>query len=464
MRQHLCDDELAEFNRCLTKMTRWLSECMDSSARYLPAAYATWIINPMSRIESLLLKVSARAKEEQRKQEHKERWCAAYLSMDPPVDDAREYLDDNERNEFMVATRRAVDALIARGAAYLTDVRAVEYGWWLERIQARKEEEARRLEAIEAADKYNRRLNEEIASLASRLDDRPEDLVKYFRTEIRDRRYTDHRFDYVLSGDDEMNLDCVLVGAANRRLEQLLSDELRSFIATPSQYYRSYFPLPVVNYRCENAPCIDINFDVFAAAYAAVQLKTATRVINGYEFTLPVMQEADNNIPPKPPKLLAYYHVVLTPKELRGRVFWRSIPLPLLKGLLGGETSPDGCTITEASGSVTTYRVRGFEQEIQIPDRFAEYLNQIGTIDEMVATGIMSKKVGVLIQEMLGQVEVRAESPRPLEKHPRHDSMKDRAYRLFDEGRRPSDPEVKALGLKPTTVYRYFQSWKKAAN
>lgn len=38
---------------------------------------------------------------------------------------------------------------------------------------------------------------------------------------------------------------------------------------------------------------------------------------------------------------------------------------------------------------------------------------------------------------------------------------RDTAFELFAQGKRPSDPEVKALGLKSKTCYNYFQEWKK---
>ena len=41
-------------------------------------------------------------------------------------------------------------------------------------------------------------------------------------------------------------------------------------------------------------------------------------------------------------------------------------------------------------------------------------------------------------------------------------SKKDKAFALFDQGKRPSDQEVKDLGLKPKTTYNYFQEWKKS--
>ena len=41
-------------------------------------------------------------------------------------------------------------------------------------------------------------------------------------------------------------------------------------------------------------------------------------------------------------------------------------------------------------------------------------------------------------------------------------ARRDQAFELFDQGNRPSSPEVKALGLKSKTLYNYFQEWKKA--
>jgi len=37
---------------------------------------------------------------------------------------------------------------------------------------------------------------------------------------------------------------------------------------------------------------------------------------------------------------------------------------------------------------------------------------------------------------------------------------KEQAFALFDQGMRPSDPEVKELDVKKDTLYRYFTLWK----
>ena len=42
-------------------------------------------------------------------------------------------------------------------------------------------------------------------------------------------------------------------------------------------------------------------------------------------------------------------------------------------------------------------------------------------------------------------------------------SKKAKAFELFGQGKRPSDPEVKALGLSPKSRYNYFQEWKKSS-
>ena len=461
---YLHDNERVEFNSCSADITRWLSGCMNTGDSYFPYAYDTRVIDPMSRVESLIIRAYQRVEAERRKKEYEDRRCAAFVSINPPVDDAKKYLNDKEHDEFTLAIGKAIEAYLEKGIAYLADLRTLDYGWWLKKIQERKKKEAQKLQAIHAANEYNHRLNQEIGNLASRLDHKQRDLASYFRAKIQDKRYTNHNFDYVLSKEDEMNFDGTLVSVANKKLEQLLSNDLRYFISLPSQYYRLYFPLPIANYSFEKVPCIDISFDIFAAAYAEVWLKPGKKNFNGYEFPLPWIEEKNGLVLLEKPRFLAYNYSLLRPEDLGGYVFWESIPLVLLKGLLNGEARPDGCTILAASDSVTTYRVQGFEEEVDVPDKFVEYLKSIGSIDEMVGMGVMTEKVGNIVKAALGELGVKRKIPPAREKVGRRDSMKERAFRLFDEDKRPADPEVKALGIKPNSAYRYYQDWKKACS
>lgn len=42
-------------------------------------------------------------------------------------------------------------------------------------------------------------------------------------------------------------------------------------------------------------------------------------------------------------------------------------------------------------------------------------------------------------------------------------SRKEEAFKLFDQGKRPGDPEMVALGLSPKTVIKYQTLWRKQA-
>jgi len=461
---YLCEDESVEFNKCLDDVRRWLSDCMDTGDRYLPDAYATWVIRPMSLVESLMVEAYQRAKAERREREYDEKWHAAFISIKPPTADAKKYLNDKEYDQFTLVVAKAVDAYLEKGKPYPANLRTPEYLGWLEKIEKRKKEEARRAQASRAAGKYNGRLNQEIKDLASRLDGERIDLAEYLRANIQDRRYTNYSFDYALSEQDKTDLDPTLIKAVTRRLEQLLSSDLRYFVRLPPRCYRLYIPLPIATYRLEEGPCIGVGFEVFAAARSEIWLRPRNKNINGYDFVLPLVEEGNNLIQLDSPKFTAYHHLILTPEELGGYVFWRSIPLILFEGLLSGKARPDGCTISAASDSVTTYRVQGFKKEVDVPDEFAEYLKSIGSIDEMIAVGVMSKKIGSIVKVALGEVEAKHETPPIRGKVMRRDSMKKMAFRLFDQGRRPSDPEVRELGIKPNSAYRYYQQWKKAGN
>jgi len=460
---YLRDDEKVEFGNCVARIADWLHKCMDVGDRYFSYAYDRQVIDPMIRFESLIRETYQRAEAERRKKEYDDRWRAAFVSIKPPVDDAKKYLNDKEEGAFILAVGKAIDAYLEKGTSYLVDARAFDYRRWVNTVQERKMKEVQKQQATTRAIEYNRRLNQKIVELAARLDHKQRDLGSYLRSRIQDKRYTNHDFDYVLSKKDETNFDDTLAGIANKRLQQLCPEDLRQFIVLPSQYYRRYYPLPSASYSSEELPSLDFSFDVFAVAYAEVWLRPANMSLDGYEFLLPWIKDEKGVPLLKNPKFLGYYHLILRPEDLGSHVFWGTIPLILLKGLLNGEERPDGSRIVAATGDVITYRVEGFEEEVEVPNSFAEYLKSVGSIDKMIGMGVMTGKVGSVVKAAVDELEVKRKIPSATQKAARRDSIKERAFRLFDEGKRPSDPEVKALGIKPSTAYRYYQEWKKLA-
>jgi hypothetical protein len=84
----------AEFNKCFADITRWLSRCMDTGEGYCSDAYDTWVINPMLRVESLIIRAYQKAEEERRKKEREDRCRVAFIAIDPPVDNVKTYLNN----------------------------------------------------------------------------------------------------------------------------------------------------------------------------------------------------------------------------------------------------------------------------------------------------------------------------------------------------------------------------------
>lgn len=397
------------------------------------------------------------AEAERRKKEEEERWRAARKAVNPPIDDAKRYLDKpGEYDKFIEAAVKAIEVYQEKGEDYLDDSESYDYRWscWL--IKDRKEVERQQIVAILAAREFNNSLSKHIAELKSKLNNRPRDLQNYFTAKIQDKRYTGHNFDYVLDDEQERGFDATLVRVANDKLKHIIPPDLLEFIEIPSTYYRLYFPLPSISYSFEGIPCLVFLFEIFATAYAEVLLKPKVKKFGICSFNLPAEKEGNVLVPLEESELLGYFHVFLRPEDLDGYVPWETIPLILLKWLLKGGTKPPGITISASLNDSITYKVQKFKEEVDIPDKFATYLKSMGSID-----GLLNEKIGSIVRSELGELKVEREVSPQKDKILRKDTGKAKAFRLFDEGKRPSDHEVKALKIKSQILYRYYQEWKK---
>jgi len=408
---------------------------------------------------------AAATSEPMRKKNELKRRTRAFEALNPPIALARKYLTDPaEYLRFEMSISGAVDAYLEAGELYGSHEKAKEYGQCMEMIEDRQREEARKQRARSDADAYSRCLNEEIRELTSQLCRRERNLSGYFRATIRDKRYSEHSFEYILSKEEKKKLDLILVSVANKQLERLCSEDLRQFIVLPFTYYRRYYPLQSASYSFEEIPCLDFSFDIFAALCVEIWLKPGKRSFDGFEFALPFTEGPNGLSLLKNPEFLGYYYSIAGTEALNTHLFWKRIPLVILRGLLNGEMRPKGAIVSAASDEAVTYRIPGLEGETTIPNAFADYLRKIGTIDQMISTGIMSEKVANIVKSELTELAQIREASSLKEGTTREDTKKARADQLFDRGKRPSSPDVKALGIKPNTAYRYYQDWKKTQN
>ncbi|MFO7996413.1 MAG: hypothetical protein R6U93_04615 [Dehalococcoidia bacterium] len=460
---YLDDKERAEFQECLADMRKWVAGCMDTGDSYHPYAYSSWMTHPMNRVQSLIEKAyrlkAEQAELERKQRECEEKWQLAREAVNPPLSDAEMYLSNEEYDEFIGAARQAILVYTEKGEDYLRDMRSFDYCWCLERIHNRKERERHLIVAKSTAQEFDRRLHEEKVKLQALLAPNKKDAESYFRKQVRDRRYTGQNFSWLLSKQEKHAFDRMLVEISRKKVEALVSADFRPFIA--SECCRSFFLLPRADYGLVKIPCLGFLFDVFAVVETGVWIGPKQKVFDGYVFDLPLREER-GNASITTPDFLGYHYVVLTPEAFGGWSFWQSIPLILLKGLLNGETRPSGSRITSASADDMTYEVEGFEGEVEIPTEFAKYLQSIGSIEGMASIGIITETIADIVKSELAKIGKEQPALAVKGTLKDEDTLKTKAFQLFGRGKKPSDPEVKALGIKPNTAYRYHQTWKKA--
>lgn len=323
----------------------------------------------------------------------------------------------------------------------------------LAKAYTRKKEEQKKRED-------HRRRQADQALLRSLLWPIKENHEQHFKTHAKDSRYTGHSFAQVLSRADRRDCERLIIAAGRQMIDRIVPTSLYPSIQW--NCFSTLFGLPSAEYSLGGVSCLNLSFDVFAVVELRLWLEPMkARLSTGISG---LSHEAAADRPAaEEPEFVGYHYHMLTPDVL-GQRPWQSVPLVLLKGLLDGEVMPQGTTISATSTNAITYKVKHFDGEITIPDRLAGYLKAIGSIDKMVDLGILTDRVGAIAKAELARIgqdqgAFLAEGA-PMAK----DTRKARAFGLFSRGKRPSDPSVKALGLKPATAYRYFQSWKKAVN
>lgn len=306
----------------------------------------------------------------------------------------------------------------------------------------------------------HRRRQADKALLRSLLRPMKEDHEHYFKTHAKDRRHTGPRFSHLLSKADRQDCDRLIIAAGRQMMDRIVPTSLCPSIQWNCS--RTLFALPSAEYSLTGVPCLNLSFDVFAV----VELRLWLEPMKGRLSTETAgisQEEAVDRPAAEEPEFVGYHYQMLT-RDVLGRRPWQSVPLVLMKGLLDGEVMPHGTTISATAPGRIRYKVRNSDCEITIPDRLAGYLKAIGSIHEMINLGILTEKVGAIVKAELAKSGREGGALHAEGASLAKNTRKATTFQLFSQGKRPSDPAVKALGLKPATVYRYFQSWKTASN
>ncbi len=388
-----------------------------------------------------------KAREEGRKREEDRQWEEASRHVFPLtlLKEARRYLNKDDTDKLYDAAVVATRVYLQQGDSYLDNYKTFNYRWWLGEIDCRKEKEQIHLDAQAQAQAFCPRLDQGLKEIERKLSPEKEDpavRIKRYCSNKGEARYLGESFADIIGDDDRKNnWTQGYIPAAEQELLKFIPEELRDFILTKPTV--AFFLLPSANYSHCGVPCLDFYFDVFAVVTITVLVQAGQKVFNRYKFNfLTNLRE---------PKLLGFYQITITPNEPD---FWQSIPISIIRAFIDRNLQPPGITIVERTDELTVYEVKKFKEDIcVIPISFERYCRSSGSFEKMRELGIIKERTAEIL-----------ESPKPINiNHKESKSKKAQAFALFSQGRRPGDPEVKALGIKPESAYRYYQDWKKEA-
>ncbi len=312
---------------------------------------------------------------------------------------------------------------------------------WEEEEARQKAESERQRVAKTKAKKYVQQLRNNVGSFKASLCQTRRNLDNYFK---KDPRYLGYSLAY-LTQDQKKACEEVV----GQQIKASIPENLRPFLSF--KYRLAYRLLPHAEYSLiDDVPSLDFSFPVFVVTEIEYWLKSAQVSFGNWDFTIPTLEKTE---------LLGYAYKLFTSDDLNaaGYYFWQTIPCILIEGLLQGNIEPQGTRITEVSENSTSYEINGFDEEISIPDTFSKYLKAIGSWQGLTEEGIINSKVAEVVARAMERSTKELSSPET----PKLSSKKARAFQLFNGGKRPGDPKVKSLGIKPETAYRYYQDWKK---
>ena len=445
---YLNDDDKALVNKYKQNILEWHHKCTNIVKGSSHAPYDTTVNTDMKGFKALIVKAyKARAEKLEAEEKHRQ-WEEASRHVFPLklLKEAKRYLNKDDIDKLYKASGVAIKVYLKEGDSYLDSYKTYDYRWYLRKINYEKEKEQIRLDAEAQAQAFCPRLDQGLKEIERKLSPKKEAPAVRFKRYCSNKgeaRYLGESFADILGDDDDgkNNWTQGYIPAAEAKLLKFIPKELRDFILTKPTAV--FFLLPSANYSHCGVPCLDFYFDVFAVVTITVSAQAGQKVFNGYNFNfLTNLRE---------PKLLGFYQITITPNEPD---FWQSVPVSIIRAFIDRNLQPPGITILERTDELTVYEVKKFKEDIcAIHISFERYCHSLGSFEKMRELGIIKERTAEIL-----------ELPRPISiNHKENKSKKAKAFKFFSKGKRPSDSEVKNLGIKPESAYRYYQGWKKEA-
>ncbi|MFC1912687.1 hypothetical protein ACFLX7_00600 [Chloroflexota bacterium] len=450
--KYLSDDDNTQVEKYMQTILDWLHKCTNIGEMFSIYPYDRFVTSDMFGLKQLVKTAyerKARAEKEKAEAEEKDRqWKQASDHVFPLtlLKEAKRYLNRDDIDKLYDAAYVAIEVYLKEGDRYLDSYKTFDYRRWLKKIDYEKEKEQIHDDAQAQAQAFAARLDNglnELENMLSRKKEYPAVRFKRYCSTKGETRYLGESFTDILVNNADRNRKWTqgYISAAEEKLQRLIPEEFQDFILAESTV--AFFLLPNAHFADYGVPCLDYYFDVFAVVTIAMSAQTESIKFNGIPFDLLAnLQE---------PKPLGYYQITITPSKTD---FWQSIPLIIIRALLDGILQPPGTTISERTDELTVYEVEKFDMETcAIPISFERYCHRLGSLEKMKETQIIKERTAEIL-ELSQPISINRKESK---------SKKAKAFQHYDYGNRPGSPEVKALGIKPETAYRYYQDWKKEA-
>lgn len=457
--KYLSKEELKAYINLRATIVDWLVRCSQPgiSIDTRSSASCREFTDLRNLVREVYKRRQAKQKELEEQQRKKEaeregKWRAATRAVNPPLDHAKRYLDNpGEYDKFKEAAVEAIQVYLEKGEEYLDNYRTFDYRWWLGMIDKRKDEERRKTVAESEARRAEQAERERLKQVKAQFSCAEEEFKQKLSqdklplTYPLEQYHPDLWFNFKPLPAEE------ILTWLRPEAYALIPEKLRELVTW--RWLSKHGILIQAHYEKEGIPCIAFNFLVTIVARVIFYFKAGTYNYSG--FTLKQLEEEGLG------------EVIIQKKnyEPAGEL---SVPISLLCLLISDQLEAQDIEVTSIYDNYTVYRVRGFKGEVTIHHDFRRFLRDIchenGLVNGLLAWGLIDDQIAEIVETKMNELgQLQAEQkPSSLEDNiKRKGTKKARAFQLFSQGKRPSDSEVKILGIKPETAYRYYQNWKK---
>lgn len=360
----LTDDEKAERKQCTDEIRDWIKKCEKGAGEAnTQAPSILYCRQDLDALKALLEAAYERKASKLKKQAEEKRRLGALEEIDPPLDDAREYLRDREYKLFVDSLPGAVDAYLSNKKQnqiipdiWRADPRARDYVGTTAIIESRKKREAQERQAQFEFAQYQRQIDSDIKKLKQELAREKKPRFPYPAALAK---YQPHTW-CELERPAKPDIAKWAWGYIWKRVPPTLKD----FISWEVDWREQM--LPYAEYEVAGIPCLVWYFRtlILAEVHLRVVEKTTIREFLGYRGEIAV-----------PGCEVGCFYVV-PPVEWDTQLGFTT-PIALLSVLAKGQLEAPGVTVIERSSPFTRFVVQGLSEQVELHDAFRRFISDI---------------------------------------------------------------------------------------